>query len=419
MTEVCSCILFEDISSSDTLCLECGNLKDGEFLETLFSKMRSLPDSCDIEFIVEEERFPAHRIVVAAVSPPFYKLLMGSMKEGASKEIHIREISKTAWRHVLDFIYSGRVSIEKKEDVLAVARFANMYEMDELLCLIEKYMAEHFLDIYKEDGWKLLPFEIVDRIIGFETLKIISELDVLKSILTWAEICSLVGKEDAAQENYENDNSKYDEVRDLLLNVKVEQMEPWEVEIAWNFIFIRDCPETVDAITKRLLSISAEGKDGFGIKPFGCEPVYRFELPWSELRFTFFFKIAVLDTENVFWEKMNSPWMKDDRTCTMWRLQVHLQGKGISTGKHISAYLELHSKNAAAVEGRKKYQIFILNENRIEDPHFEQAFHKFEPGKVRGFRDFIAIDDVFKKGSKYMARKKKSLTFGANLFYDD
>jgi len=100
MEEICTCDIVDDLCSSDTSCLLCGNLTDGGALEILFSKMLSQPNSCDIEFIVEGERFPAHRVVVAAVSTPFNKMLMGAMKESKSKEIHLKEISKTAWQLV-------------------------------------------------------------------------------------------------------------------------------------------------------------------------------------------------------------------------------------------------------------------------------------------------------------------------------
>lgn len=137
----------------DTSFLKCGKLRDVGAPKTLLSKMLARTDSCDIVFIVEEERLPAHRVVIAAVSTPFEKLLMGPMKEGTSKEIPMREISKLIWGLVLNFICSGRLEIENHADALELARFADMYEINGLLDWIEKYLAEHFLDLLKKDNF--------------------------------------------------------------------------------------------------------------------------------------------------------------------------------------------------------------------------------------------------------------------------
>lgn len=387
----------------------------------MFSNMLSMQHSCDIEFVVEGERFPAHRIVVASASAPFSKLLMGGMKEATSKEIHIREISKDAWRLVQKFIYSGRIIFETMDDALNVARFAYMYDMKELFHLVERYIIEHFQDIYQEDGFKLLPFEMVDRLTSSQMLKVISELDVLKAILSWADLSDLHEDNGDNKPKQNEDTGKYEDVKKLLVKVDVEEMEPWEVEVAWSFRFIRHCPKTADALMKRLLSVSVEGKENYGIKPFACGPIYRHELPWSSRRFTFFFKIMEWETPNGAWEckdKINSPWETDERTDRKWRLQVHLEGRGNSDGKHISVFIELNSNSTSHYE-LEKIQIFLLHNSRAKDPHFEEGYAKWVPGTTRGFRDFVPTDTVFKESSNYLSHNRRSLTFGASIFYDD
>jgi len=249
----------------DTSCLACGNLRHVGAPETVLLNMLSLPNSCDIEFIVEGERFPAHRVVVAAVSAPFKKLLMGGMKESTSKEIHIKDITKSAWALVLKFIYSGKLIIQNKEDAFALARFADMYEMQALIHTVEIYFAENFQSLFKEDGLKLVPFQIIKRLTSNMKLKVTSEIDVLKWILAWANLFDTHGNHYDMRPNENIEPTIHEELKELLHNVKVEAMEPWEIEEAWSFKFVRNYPKIVDALIKRSVAVYEKGKDYFGL----------------------------------------------------------------------------------------------------------------------------------------------------------
>lgn len=72
-----------------------------------------------------------------------------------------------------------------------MARFADMYEMEGLLNLVEVDLVENFQAIYRQDGFKLLPVKIVARLTSNKKLYIILELDVLKSILVSANLSDL------------------------------------------------------------------------------------------------------------------------------------------------------------------------------------------------------------------------------------
>lgn len=64
----------------------------------------------------------------------------------------------------------------------------------------------------------------------------------------------------------------------LLLNVKVKEMEPWDIGAACSFSFVKKCPETLDSIAKHPLSIYEKGKEHFGVKPFEYETIFRNQL---------------------------------------------------------------------------------------------------------------------------------------------
>lgn len=68
-------------------------------------KMKSFPETFDIDFIVEGEKFPAHRAWIAATSPVFHALLTNNMKESSQRQVKVEDVRARIWKSVLDYIY--------------------------------------------------------------------------------------------------------------------------------------------------------------------------------------------------------------------------------------------------------------------------------------------------------------------------
>lgn len=64
----------------------------------------------DVSFVLGKQKVHAHRIVLASQSEYFECLLYGPMKEGRSSEITLEETPVEAFRELLKFAYSGRIS---------------------------------------------------------------------------------------------------------------------------------------------------------------------------------------------------------------------------------------------------------------------------------------------------------------------
>jgi DNA-binding beta-propeller fold protein YncE len=80
-----------------------------------YGKLVEDPGLADVVLVVEGERFPAHRNVLAARSEYFRGLLLSGMQEGragaggALQEIEVGEVSAGAFRVVLRYLYTGEV----------------------------------------------------------------------------------------------------------------------------------------------------------------------------------------------------------------------------------------------------------------------------------------------------------------------
>ena len=64
-----------------------------------YGKLVEAPELADVVLVVEGERFPAHRAVLAARSEYFRGLLLSGMQEGSvQQEIELGEVSARAFR---------------------------------------------------------------------------------------------------------------------------------------------------------------------------------------------------------------------------------------------------------------------------------------------------------------------------------
>lgn len=68
-------------------------------------------DFTDITLIVGGTRFPAHRVILASRCEYFRALLFGGLAETHSSIIHLNGISPSAFSHVLEYIYTGKLCI--------------------------------------------------------------------------------------------------------------------------------------------------------------------------------------------------------------------------------------------------------------------------------------------------------------------
>ena len=83
----------------------------------------------DVCLVVEGERFPSHRVVLAAHSQYFYTMFTCGMTETRNQEIPIHGLSAPVFRIVLNYIYRGRVDTSEVEALKGAFLAANMLQV--------------------------------------------------------------------------------------------------------------------------------------------------------------------------------------------------------------------------------------------------------------------------------------------------
>ncbi|XP_047057571.1 BTB/POZ and MATH domain-containing protein 3-like [Lolium rigidum] len=104
----------------------------------------------DVVFEVGDEKFPAHRWLLAARSPVFSAELFGSMKEGdAAGGVHITDMQPQVFKALLRFVYTDSLpetkTEEDEEDVMCqhLLVAADRYNMERLKLICEEKLCEY------------------------------------------------------------------------------------------------------------------------------------------------------------------------------------------------------------------------------------------------------------------------------------
>ena len=174
---------------------------------------------CDVTLVTKDDKeFKAHRNVLSAASPFFFKLLQSDMKENREGIVRFEEISGAVMEDVLKFIYTGSVEItqENCKDLIAAANyflipglkklsgrflerqlaksncistfyFAEMYQCDELINNTRKFIHANFASVAEMDEFLNLEAKEVERWISSDEISVAVEADVFDIVLKWIE----------------------------------------------------------------------------------------------------------------------------------------------------------------------------------------------------------------------------------------
>ncbi|XP_076799625.1 kelch-like protein 13 isoform X2 [Clavelina lepadiformis] len=193
-----------------------------------FNALRSQVLLCDVTLISGSSRFPVHRALLAACSPYFKEMFTKdnhteqiSRNEGAkytwfSESIELRGISSEGLKHIVEFMYTGKlpISMQSVQNILAVARhmqikqvldfcmeflvsavdvntcvdiihIAEVFNMTQLEEKAYNYLLDRFPEFMKSNQLQKLTFENMSHVLESNDLKVMSELDVFAATLKW------------------------------------------------------------------------------------------------------------------------------------------------------------------------------------------------------------------------------------------
>ncbi|XP_035227045.1 BTB/POZ domain-containing protein 9-like [Stegodyphus dumicola] len=99
-------------------------------------------DYSDIVLLIEGQRIPSHKVILASRSEYFRALLYGGLRESQEAEVELKGTSLSAFKVLLKYIYTGHMTLAslKEEMVLDILGLAHQYGFVELETAISDYL---------------------------------------------------------------------------------------------------------------------------------------------------------------------------------------------------------------------------------------------------------------------------------------
>ncbi|XP_073998112.1 kelch like family member 18 [Rhodnius prolixus] len=185
---------------------------------SIMEEIRRQGKLCDVTLKAEDQSFSGHRLVLAASIPYFHGMFMHDMVESKQREITIHEIDAMALEALVNFAYSGRVTINtnnvqslmvgasflqlprvrnacadflKKRfhphNVLGIRQFADALGCSVLVESADKYIQQYFHDVSLSDEYLNLNANELLDIVKRDELHVISEEQVFEAIMHWVK----------------------------------------------------------------------------------------------------------------------------------------------------------------------------------------------------------------------------------------
>lgn len=199
-----------------------GEIDHVNFLSDNIGTLFMQEDYSDVTLVVENQRFPVHKVVLAARSDYFRALLFGGLKESRNQqtEIELQDTPSSGFHHLLKYIYTGRINLDElKEEVLlevlglahkygfldlqtAMSEFlkkklnianvclifdmASMYSLRGLCDKCCEFMDQNAADILQSESFLTLSVSALQELISRDSF-CAPEIDIFKAVQTWVE----------------------------------------------------------------------------------------------------------------------------------------------------------------------------------------------------------------------------------------
>lgn len=98
----------------------------------------------DVCFVVEGQQVHAHKIILAAHSQCFRKMLGSNMLEGAGGgDIQIQDVSIKTFKHIPQHLHTGGVQCDSLEDCQLLLIASDMHQLNRLKAICEPNISQH------------------------------------------------------------------------------------------------------------------------------------------------------------------------------------------------------------------------------------------------------------------------------------
>ncbi|XP_005094378.1 kelch-like protein 18 [Aplysia californica] len=205
-------------------------MESKDFVTSFHAKLHQLwadSELCDVQLCVEEMVIPAHRIILAALSPYFKAMFCSHLNERQEFQIRIQGLNAQAVKAVVQFAYTADLCLSEEtvqsvmqtasmmqisaieklcctfllehmypENCLGIRDFAHVMGCFELKEAADKYCEDHFFDVSQSEEFFQLNVDEVIGLISRDGLRVAKEEEVYAAVMRWVEFDPERSKQD-------------------------------------------------------------------------------------------------------------------------------------------------------------------------------------------------------------------------------
>lgn len=224
---------------------------------------------CDVTLVAGEQKFHAHKAVLAACSDYFRAMFSLCMVESEADEVTLQGVTSIGLKHALDFAYTGQIVLEPAviQDVLSAGSHLQLLELLGLCShyLIQELSSVNYLELYRvadlfhlpaleeavvgflvehlselsqsrQDEALQLPYRLLREVLKSDRLTSLSEDDIWKLVVLWLE-----------------HDCRYQYTEDLLQHVRYGLMDvPTLHHLARNHPLVQSSPNAAALVEEAL-----------------------------------------------------------------------------------------------------------------------------------------------------------------------
>ena len=189
------------------------------YSETVLKGIRTLREDdflCDFTLIADGISFKVHRVLMAAVSDYFTAVFRSGMKETIKSTMHLKGVSADGLKGVLDFIYSGNLSVDAEivlevldtaihlqvapaiegctcffiqnlslENIKDMQAIADTYQLQDLKNACHNFLVRNFTKFANTEYFKNLPVSEAVKLVRDNSIRCKSEYKIFKLVWGW------------------------------------------------------------------------------------------------------------------------------------------------------------------------------------------------------------------------------------------
>ncbi|XP_002024639.2 BTB/POZ domain-containing protein 9 [Drosophila persimilis] len=187
--------------------------------DAFIADMASLHMSSDVEFLVEGQRLPGHRQVLAKRSEYFRALLCGSMLESRQREVRL-EVPLEPFKAILEYLYTGKLPLSSLDvdmlidvrdlahfyclgyvetlitgylqqkmsvsNVCAILNAAKRCDLEQSIEECQTFMDQNAYDVLKHDSFQMLTKQSIEEFLRRDFFNV-PEVDIFRAVWKWSD----------------------------------------------------------------------------------------------------------------------------------------------------------------------------------------------------------------------------------------